>query len=1379
MQRQPQIAILSLSCRFPDANSPAELWCNAIEGRRSFREIPKERLNLHQYTTALVGAADSITQVKAGLLTGWHFDRARFRVPAPTFAATDLTHWLALELAANAIGIIGLESINRPRTAVVVANTLTGEFSRAAVLRHRLPFLDATLSQVLDAHRIDQTVSARLRSAFDGEVRKRFPEPNEDSLAGGLANTIAGRVANYFDLGGGAYTVDGACASSLVAVADAANLLATEQADAVVVGAVDLSIDPFELIGFSRNGALAQGDMRVFDKRSAGFWPGEGGAFAVLMRDADARRKGIERLAILRGWGLSSDGAGGLTRPSSEGQLMAYRRAYEGAEADPADLAFVEAHGTGTAVGDPVEIRALAALRVGVRRPLAIGSIKANIGHAKAAAGLAGLAKSVESLRQGVFPPHVGCGEPHPEFAETDGRVEPSLVAREVDGHLAGISSFGFGGINSHVVLERTTESRSSPILVSSPSFFDAELFLFAGSDSADLIRRLDVLLARAPSLSLSEMMDASAAVSLQPEAGSCRVAIVASDPRELAHRLPLARSLLQNGQSRIARDAGVFVANGGSAPRIGYVFPGQGAPSNPLGGLWARCFAAVEEFSKQLPRTSRTDWSSTGIAQPTIVAAGMAGLAVLDNLGVRAELAIGHSLGEISALAWGGVLSRSVAVDLAARRGVIMERHAVPGGRMLRAALSAADAEELAISAAHVEVACENGPDETVLAGPLQAIERVRQILERRRIDHSILATSHAFHSADIMGAVAPLRDVLARIDMGVCSAPVVSTVTARYVERSTDIRALLARQLVSRVRFKEALSEARERVDLIVEVGPGQGLARLVERTGLPALPVDSFGSSIAPLLLTLAELHARGQSLVVAPLFDGRSPRRLEMTPPTFLSSPCAVIEPRHEPTPVEASSKDAPSEERIIEIEPDVLSSVLSVISSQTGLPVEAIGLDDRFLDSLHLNSLSVSRIVTAAAKAVDAPPPATPTEFANATPRMLASALEELRDLAPRDAGVERVAGVRPWVDTYAMRWTERVESGRRSEHVAWEVVELAEAGSLAEFPVTLDGWLVRLRSEMSCEDAQQLVRFAAEAARRKVAHFSIVHEGAPVAAFARSLALEDAFETVKVVYLEKPAEQQTQLAEALSLETGRYTELLLDAEGTTRTPEFLPTLPEGKPDHANVGAGDIVLIIGGGRGIASECALEMGRRGAKLILVGRSSAANDQVSATLGRAASRGISCMYVSADACDIRQLETALSNVFAQIGKPTVLVHAAGVNEPGQIARIDSGVAQRCLTTKLIAFRNAISLCGNSLRRVITFGSLIGRIGLEGEAHYALANEALSLAATRWANGMPGRSALAIEWSIWGASGWVNVLARLNVYQPSELTRFLSTMR
>src|SRR5439155_3530930 len=209
--------------------------------------------------------------------------------------------------------------------------------------------------------------AAETRRAFldrlEEDYKSPFPTVGEETLAGGLSNTIAGRICNQFDLKGGGYTVDGACASSLLAVANACAALTSGDLDVALAGGVDLSLDPFELVGFAKIGALAPEEMRVYDRRSAGFWPGEGCGFVTLMRHEDALAQGCRVYAVIRGWGISSDGSGGLTRPEAEGQLEAVRRAYRRAGFGIDSVTYFEGHGTGTAVGDATELEVLSRAR--------------------------------------------------------------------------------------------------------------------------------------------------------------------------------------------------------------------------------------------------------------------------------------------------------------------------------------------------------------------------------------------------------------------------------------------------------------------------------------------------------------------------------------------------------------------------------------------------------------------------------------------------------------------------------------------------------------------------------------------------------------------------------------------------------------------------------------------------------------------------------------------------------------------------------------------------------------------------------------------------------------------------------------------------------
>lgn len=1353
------VAVLSLACRFPDARSAEELWTNVVEGRRSFRPIPATRIDIARYQPGLAVDSEAITPVRAGLLTNWSPDRDRFRIPQRTLMATDPAHWLALELAADAIEAVGgVGRLNRARTAVIVANTLTGEFSRAWLLRLRLPFLEDVLDTVAHDEKLPADVAAQVRSSFAAELRRRLPDPNEDSLAGALANTIAGRIANYYDLGGGAYSIDGACASSLLALANASSLLSSGEVDAAIVVAVDLSLDPFELVGFSRAGALASGSMRVFDAHASGFWPGEGGACVLLVREDDALTDGLPVIARVRGWGISTDGAGSLTRPSTDGQITALRRAYEMAATEPDDVAFVEAHGTGTAVGDPIEVRALAALRDKARRPLPIGSIKANIGHTKAAAGLAGFVKVVQGLRHGLVPPHVSCSTPHPVFAEVGEVIRVAFAGEGLDEDrpaLAGVSSFGFGGINAHLVVERAgTAARRSgrPI---SPIEQDCELFLFSGETPASVAQRIGELELRAGRLSDSELVDAAAYAAAERESGPVRAAVVASHAGQLAQRLARAKIAVLTGETVSDLDAGVFVGRFSRSARIGFLFPGQGAPSRPSGGVWRRRFTAAADLISGLPEKPKADALSTEIAQPAVIAASLAAWHVVEDLGITASVAVGHSLGEIAALAWAGALSRGAAFDLARTRGAVFACDAVRGGAMLRVELPPDETQRIALESGTV-VACWNATAEAVLSGSREAIAMARAFCQDRGIESSILPVSHAFHSPHMAMAAEQLVEVLRSIQFSALRHIAVSTVTGRPVAPDTDIRQLLVRQITAPVQFSAALSEVAARADYLLEIGPGQGLSRLARDCGLPAISVDAFSPSLEPLLLSLAALFTKGVDIRAQRLFDGRAVRAFDPAAlPSFIENPCggtiaqADRNAEGSPTPVRRPQVQSDLEGR------DPLSVVLSAIENETGLCRAQIGADDRFLDSLHLNSLAVSRIVVAAATSLNVHLPATPTEFANATPRLLAEALAELHEFgAEMREYKQRIDGVRPWVRTYAMTWTAASERVPDAARRRWSKVALDDESDAVSGVGRGAAMMIWIPDRFGAALAERLIAIVAEAARASVVHLALCHDGAAVAAFARSVADEGCFQSVRVIDRAGADDGDRRIDGALGAEAIGYYEVRLARGGGIEQPIFLPMEPRTCSTEP-LARSDVAVVTGGGKGIAAECALRIADQVGAVILVGRSSMADPEVVRTLDRLRGKPARCRYVQADVLDADALVSALTPALGDFGPATVLVHAPAVNEPARIVELDAATVRRTLAPKTQGLEIALAALGPGLRQVITFGSLIGRLGLGGEAHYALANALQTAATEAWATAAEGRSGLAIEWTLWGGAG------------------------
>ncbi|MGB0388551.1 MAG: type I polyketide synthase [Ardenticatenaceae bacterium] len=921
------VAIVGIACRYPDAASPDELWQNVLSQRRAFRRIPPERLNLDDYYSEDKEAPDRIYQSEAALIEGYEFDRVRFRVAGSTFRATDLTHWLALDIASQALADAGFangKGLPHTTTGVIVGNTLTGEFSRAHVMRLRWPYV----RRVVEASLLEEGWAPEQRQAFlanlEAQYKSPFPAIGEDTLAGGLANTIAGRICNYFDLKGGGYIVDGACASSLLAVKTACAALSNQEMDVAIAGGVDLSIDPFELVGFAKTGALTPADMRIYDKRSAGFLPGEGCGMVVLMRYEDAVAQNRLIYALIRGWGVSSDGSGGMTRPEIEGQTLALQRAYARSGFGVHQVSYIEGHGTGTAVGDAIELQTLSRARQAAdpnAAPALIGSIKANIGHTKAAAGIAGLIKATMALHTQILPPTTGSIEPHPELTGRTGHAQhaPALrVSQKAEAWpaklplRAGVSAMGFGGINAHIVLEgirsqnglsacsrrRTLTEQDSGLHACTQ---DAELILLAAKDASDLRQQVEHLLTFAAQLSRAEVGDLAAQLastlpmSDNREPSVARAAIIASNAKELERRLERLRSWLLNGTTA-QQSTHVFLGIGDRSPQIAFVFPGQGAPANLDGGALRGRFEFVEDLYLRANLPTEGRGVLTSVAQPAIVSHSMAALRVLAELGIEAQVAVGHSLGELTALHWGGAFDEQSLLCIATVRGQIMANLGGPPGAMASLGAGAYQTRAL-LNGSSVTIACLNSPTHTVISGEARAVDGVVAKARLQGTKAKKLAVSHAFHSPLVAPAVPSFGDPLSRIEFAPLRQSkrrVFSTVTGALLDPNEDLRELLYRQITDPVRFTEAMSAAAEGIDLIIEVGPGQTLHGLVAQTvDTPIVSLNAGGDSLKGLLQAVGAAFALGAPVNHQALFKGRFTKPFDLNwQPKFFANPCEL-------------------------------------------------------------------------------------------------------------------------------------------------------------------------------------------------------------------------------------------------------------------------------------------------------------------------------------------------------------------------------------------------------------------------------------------------------------------------------------------------------
>ena len=1388
-----RLAIVGMACRYPDATSPAELWFNVLAQRRAFRKIPRQRLDLRDYWSADPAAVDSTYVTNGAFLEDYEFDRLRFRVSGDTYRASDMVHWLALDVATAALEDGGFpEGVGLPKesTGVFLGNTLTGEFSRAGVLRQRWPYVRRVIAEALGEDKWEDQAVSKLLSKIEPLYKQPFPAPGPDSLVGGLANTIAGRICNYFDLNGGGYVVDGACCSSQLAVIHACAALLSGDVDVALAGGVDLSMDPFELVGFARAGAIAKDTMRVFDRRPTGFLPGEGCGFVTLMRYEDAVASHHRIYSVIRGWGISSDGAGGMTRPEIQGQALALRRAYRRARLSICDVMYFEAHGTGTEVGDAVELKALNTERQnnGAHEQAVIGSIKANIGHTKAAAGIAGLIKASLAVWHGVLPPTTGCENAHPELCEGN----PSLCINDhpklwnpAAPRRAGVSSMGFGGINTHIVIEESeAHERKCTSTSALRNFFtpDNELLLFAANNKEDLIREISQLLNQVQELSLAEMADLSVALYKRSH-GKIRGAVVAATPTELHRRLQHLRDVLEQGITcHSDSKESIFVGQAINTPRIGYLFPGQASPVRRDSGALGRWFSSCQAIYKEFKIPDGLD-SDTSVAQPAIVAASLAGIAALDELGIQADFGLGHSVGEVAALCWAGALSPEATIRIALERGRSMAY--APRGSMANINAPLDELTRLCHTS-DVEIAAINAPKQIVISGESTAVTQAAQTARERGFRVIMLPVSHAFHSRSMAGVTEPLRRCLAQEDIRPLKGRVYSTVTGDRLPSDVDLRDLLLRQVTECVEFEQALSQsAASNADLLIEVGPGSllsGIAR--ESTSIPVVSLDACSRSHLGLLNVTAAAFVMGAPVKTNKLFETRYTKTFHIGQARrFLANPCeapASSSVAHLSAPSKCARPANPPHALPPPLNEDPLTPVeviCRLVAQMTELPLSTIQKTDKMLDDLRLNSIVVAELAARAAQQLGRAPLVTPTHFSNATLEQLAEALMQ-EQISGSAAQVEPVFGLSNWVRCFATEFVPeplantrlRLQSGGHwTIRIPWE--HPLRASLEKAFSHQGEGTVLYLSAEE--HDASTAAILDAVGRLQPTQRLVVINQGSPCSAFLRSVLAERP--DLAICLLRIPlAEQFCRIAYAEAMAAKGFVEVVYDEEGCRRVPR-LQVVPVAESIDLPLSGDDVLLVSGGAKGIGAECALYLARQSkARLLLMGRSSLADDaEASRNAIRFSAAGIPFIYVQCDVTDRRQVQEVLSSKQALLGNITAVLHAAGQNSPTSIAALTQEHINATVAPKLTGLENILkALDRDSLRLCISFGSIIGRMGMRGNADYALANELMRHRMEQLNSHYPMCRFLTLEWSLWSGVGMAERLGSVETFARQGLT-------
>ncbi|GLW13691.1 polyketide synthase [Streptomyces sp. NBRC 13847] len=875
----PRVAIVGMAVLLPGAADLQAYWHNLAAGFDAITEVPAGRWDADFYDPRAVGRSDRVYCRRGGFVDDLaDVEVTRFGIMPHSVAGTEPDQLLALKVAADALADAGGEHRlpDRDRIGVVLGRGgyLTPGLSRGSQRVRTANQLVRTLGELLpglDAERLEQ-----VRQAFTEQLG-----PDEPEQAIGLVpNLTASRVANRLDLRGPAYTVDAACASSLVAVDQAVGELAGGRCDVVLAGGVHHCHDITLWSVFSQLRALSVSQRsRPFDHGADGLLIGEGTGVVVLKRLADAERDGDRIYAVIRGVGVASDGrSGSLVNPDPAGQVRAVRQAWRRAGLDPAapgSLGLLEAHGTATPSGDAAELATLAEVfgpAPGGDRAV-LGSVKSMIGHTMPAAGVAGLVKAALAVHHGVLPPTLHCEDPHPALAATRFRPIAAAEPWETDAaagpRRAAVNAFGFGGINAHVVLEAAPGAVAGRRPRPTAAVRERERVLRIAAESPD---QLAALLDAEDSAVLAAGLDDRSG-----GRGRSRLGIV--DPT--AKRLALARRAVAKGRSWRGRGEVWFTpepllgADGGG--RVAFVFPGLEAEFQPPVDDVARHLG----LSGLLPgdragRPARV--ADVGRHGAEVVAAGRVWDAALRRIGVVPDAVAGHSVGEWTAMIAAGLFAGPAVDEFVASFDPDELRvpdlaFAVLGTSAERVAAALADHPEIVLS--H-----DNAPDQAMVCGPPGPVDALVRRFRARQVLGRVLPFRSGFHTPMLEPYLEPIRRAAAGFALHPPAVPVWSATTASvYPSTEAEVRALFLRHLLEPVRFRpliEAMYAAGFRA--FVQAGAGQAGA-LIGNTlhGRPHLAVAAGSphrGPVAQLQHVATALWVDGGEVAPVPPAAGRA-------------------------------------------------------------------------------------------------------------------------------------------------------------------------------------------------------------------------------------------------------------------------------------------------------------------------------------------------------------------------------------------------------------------------------------------------------------------------------------------------------------------------
>ena len=881
------VAVVGTAAIMPGARDAATFWANITGGVYSITDVPPERWDPTLYFDEDHSVPDKTYSRIGGWVRDFPWEPAAWKLPVPPKVAQqmDLGQQWAISAARSALVDAGWPGwgVDTDQVAVIFGNAIGGEKHYQTSMRIKLPEVLRRLAGVPSLTGLPPDVQQRIVAETREAYLADQIDITEDTMPGELSNVIAGRVANLFNLRGPNFTTDAACASGLAALNAAVQGLIGHEYDAAVTGGIDRNMGVDAFVKFCKIGALSATGTRPFDAGADGFVMGEGAAFFVLKRLEDAEAAGDRIHAVILGVGGSSDGKGkGITAPNPVGQKLAVERAWARSGQDPSSAGAVEAHGTSTRVGDASELNSLTAV-FGTARPgsIALGSVKSNIGHLKAAAGAAGLLKMVYSLREKTLAPSLNFVHPNENVDWDSSPFKVNTELREWPEPPSGVRTGGCQRLRfrrdqlprrARGARPRSAQGRARVFAsaavppsaaVTSPLPAKPPLrgaMVLGATDDTQLLAAVRSALAEAR----AGRVPAPVAPSLQTLAAPVRAAVDYADAPDLVGKLDKLDKALTSGNPaifRMLRQQGVFVGRG-PAPKVAFLYTGQGSQYvNMLQGLALReqivgdTFAEADSVMTPLLGRSLSSYIfidggdpaavkaaekqllQTEITQPAVLATDLALTRLLSAYGIAPDMVMGHSLGEYGALVASGSLTFDSALEAVSARGREMASLSIDDNGAMAAAFGPLSEIERIVGEAdgYVVIANINSNSQAVIGGATVAVERVVDTLNAAGINAIRIPVSHAFHTTIVAPASVPLVAQLRRLDVRGPQVPCVANVTGEFYPTGADTETMLdylGKQVASPVQFVRGLHtlyDAGARV--FVEVGPKKALHGFVE--------------------------------------------------------------------------------------------------------------------------------------------------------------------------------------------------------------------------------------------------------------------------------------------------------------------------------------------------------------------------------------------------------------------------------------------------------------------------------------------------------------------------------------------------------------------